>query len=303
MDMLRATGVERPAADRGPAGRIRARLEAAAAGAPEGVTLRVTKARLHQVLLCPAHLVASLGSPGPPSPEKVAGQLLDRLFGLVATGSRLGGDPVGEALGAAMADHELGPVIDWESLSCEDQAEVRAIVEACLPAVVAWPALAGSALVRVQEPMRVELAGGRVVLSGRADLVTGRPSAELVGARLIDVKSGRRRQEDLADAGWYAILETLRHRVPPLQVGAYYLRDGVLVLEVVTAGLLDQASERIAGGIRCMVGLAGGTAAATNPNPLCPWCPAIDSCEPGQRSAWERGAYIHRMTLEDDDEL
>jgi hypothetical protein len=303
VDMLRAAGAERPAFDRGAAGRMRVQLEAAAGGAPEGATLTVTKARLHQVLLCPAHLIAALTAPDLPTPEKVAGKLLDRLFGLVATGSPLGADPVGEALGAARAADELGLIGDWESLPGEEQDEVRAIVAACLPAVVAWPALPGSALVRVQEPMRIELAGGRVVLSARADVVIGQPGAQRVGTRLIDVKSGRHRHQDRVDAGWYAVLETLRHRAPPFQAGMYYLREGALVLELVTAGLLEQASERIAEGIRRMVALAGGAEAETNPSPLCPWCPAIDSCEPGQRLASERGAYIPRVTREDEDEL
>ncbi|MGH9075067.1 MAG: PD-(D/E)XK nuclease family protein, partial [Acidimicrobiales bacterium] len=250
-----------------------------------------------------AHLVASLATAPPPSPEQVAGQLLDWLFGLVATGQPVGTDLVADALGAGAAAGERDLARDWDSLSVEAQGEARMIVAACWPALVAWPQLPASALVRLQEPIVAELAGGRVVLAGRADLVLGQPGGGRAGSRLIDIKSGRRRQEDVVEAGWYAVLETLRHLAAPFQVGTYYLRDGTLALEVVTAEVLEQASGRIAEGIRRLVALAGGTEAAANPNPLCPWCPKIDSCEPGRRLASERGTYVPRLSWEAADEL
>lgn len=295
LDALRGVGLERPATDTRQSQLIRSALEAEVAPGvarlPEGVTVRATKGRLRQVLLCERHLVASSGRPAtPPSPEVVAGRLMDHLFGLIVTGYTPSEDPLADAFGAAAAAGDTALDADWGQLGGEEAAEARVIVERCSASLVArWPVLPASALVRLQEPLRVDLAGGRVVLSGRVDLALGRPGPAAAGSTLVDIKCGRQRYDDRADAGWYAVLETLRHQAAPFQVGSYYLSDGALQLDVVGSELLERAAQRIGDGLRSLVGLAGGSVAATSPNPLCPWCPAIGHCEPGQRHGSERG--------------
>ncbi|MGH9069846.1 MAG: hypothetical protein ACRDX8_01440 [Acidimicrobiales bacterium] len=340
LESLRGVGQIRPTIDEFAAARIRAELEEAVGAWPRwpdgGSPLRVTKTRLRQVLTCERHLVACLDASDPPTSALVAGRLADLLFGLVAVGHPLrsvttasplgpvtvgtpGWDLVTYALAAATAAGQERLGFDWAGLSSEQQAEAASIVESCRGALEAWPVLPSSALVRLQEPLRAELSGGHVVLTGRVDLVLGRATplvagagvagaglagaglagAGVAGATLVDVKSGRRRQEDRADAGWYAVLETLRHRAPPFQVGTYYLRDGELELDVVTAELMAQASARIAQGLASLARLAHGGVAHANPNPLCPWCPAIASCVPGRRFSFERGDLIGPVDLED----
>ncbi len=142
---LRGIGIERPRHDPEVELEVRAGLEAAAEAArdlPEGVTVRVTKNRLRQVLLCEAHLVARLGESMPISPELVRGSLLDRLFAQVVVGCDISGDPVADALSAATAARDAALLTAWEALHADEQAEVREVVTQCALALGGrWPAV------------------------------------------------------------------------------------------------------------------------------------------------------------------
>ncbi len=117
------------------------------------------------------------------------------------------------------------------------------------------------------------------------------------------MKSGKRRHDDALDAGWYAVLETIRHRAAPFQVGTYYLLDGSLDLAVLDGARLVQAARRVADGIERLVGLALGSPPTTSPNGLCPWCPALASCEAGRRYVAEQGMPVNDdVDVIDDDE-
>lgn len=294
LSILRGQGLERPAVDLRLAERARAALESAAAehidDVPDGAVVRVNKSRLSQVLRCEGNLVAELAAAGDrrESPGSVAGQLLDHLFAQVAVGVPVGDDPVRDGLAAAEVggNDRLAPA--WDALDPDERDEVRARVATALAQLAAmWPKLPPSALLRLQEPMTVELAAGRVICAGRVDAVVGSDrlvrnehgQEELhVGVTLFDLKSGARRGDDLADATWYGLLETLRRDVPPFQVGNLYLTNGVLELVPFDADRLDRAVERTADGLSRLVGLAAGRSPELTPNPLCDWCPAASSC-------------------------
>lgn len=114
-------------------------------------------------------------------------------------------------------------------------------------------------------------------------------------------EKGKRRREDDLDAGWYAVLETLRSGSPPFQVGNYYLRDGSLTLDVIDEGSLDRAAQRIVAGLVRLLRLASGETPSVTPSGLCPWCPAITTCEPGQRYSAGRGTWHPPAEDEEDD--
>lgn len=287
LNRIRGVKVSRPEIDPTLAGEVRTILEDAVSpsidGMPDEVTVRITKARVHQVLTCERHLLGRLGEAVGTSPDLVRGRLLDRLFAQVVQGFGISNDPVKDALEAAAADRDDSLAEDWATLSLNDQAEVDEIVRAAAGDLSSrWPRLPPNALVRLQETVRAELAGGRVVLSGRVDLMVGKPTATHVGTTMIDVKGGRWRFQDSFDAGWYAVIETLRHGVPPFQTGTYYLRDGALDLVVVSDDLLVQWTSRVADAAERLSQLAAGRNPTTTPNPLCPWCPALPTCQPGR---------------------
>ncbi len=306
LSRLRGAGLERPPADPEFAGNLVAVLEEAASAArelPPEVTVRVTKNGLRQVLLCEQHLVASLRLGNrPASLDLVRGRLLDRVFVQVAVGVPFTGDPVDDALAGALVAGDVDLVDDWDALMTDEQDEVRRAVSGWGSELThRWPSLPANALVRFQEPLRVELAGGRIVLVGRVDLMLGRPSVERAGTTLIDVKGGKRRYDDIHDAGWYALLETIRC-AQPFQAGNYYLRDGALVLDVVDRDWLEREAIRVADGVRRLIRLAAGAAPGTTPTGICPWCPVFDTCEPGRRHAGESGMDVVAPVDEDDED-
>lgn len=293
--ILRGQGRDRPVVDPSLAEQARGALEAAAAAdiddVPDGAIVRVNKNRLTQVLRCEGNLIAELAAGpgvGEPSSASVAGQLLDHLFAQVAVGVPVSEDPVRDGLAAAEVSGNETLEQAWGSLDAEARAEVVSRVATAMTQLASmWPKLPPTALLRLQEPMTVELAGGRVVCAGRVDAVVGTdrlvPSENgeeqlHVGVTLFDLKSGARRSDDLADATWYGMLETIRRQVPPFQVGNLYLGKGELELVPFDADRLDQAVERTADGVSRLVSLAAGRAAELTPNPLCDWCPAASSC-------------------------
>ncbi len=307
LNRIRAVDVTRPEVDLAVAGQVRSTLEDAVRPAvgeiPDGVTVRITKARIHQVLTCERHLVARLDEAVRQSPDLVRGRVLDRLFAQVAQGFGVSDDPVGDALEAAEADGDRSLAVDWAALSSGDQVEVVEKVREVIAALSSrWPRLPPNAFVRLQETICSELAGGRVVLSGRVDLMVGKPTATHVGTTMIDIKGGRWRFQDSFDAGWYALIETLRHGVPPFQTGTYYLRDGALDLTVVSDDLLSQWTSRLADAAERLSQLAAGRAPVTTPNPLCPWCPALPACQPGRDFVEATGTSLTGDVYDDETE-
>ena len=77
--------------------------------------------------------------------------------------------------------------------------------------------------------MRAELLGGSLVVSGKVDLVLGRPdmAQPMRGQRLlIDLKTGSAWPQPLKDNRAYALLHTLRFGVPPYRVASFFLEGG-----------------------------------------------------------------------------
>jgi len=285
---LRGLSRNRPSVDASLAARIRDRLEVAASDAgatrlPEHVIVRISKDRVRQVLTCEAKAVVQLHSnPSPPTPEMVLGKVMDLIFAQVVTGFEVGAEPIVDALAASdiSGDDELRD--DWNSLSSESQEEVRNQArERTVDLIERWPLLPTNALTRLQDRIRIELASGSVVLTGRLDLVLGVPAPDRAGVTLVDIKSGRPRHDDRIDAEWYALLELLRAGVQPFQSGSYYLTTGAVDLKTVDEDLLERATQRLSDAMTKLVGLAIGSAPTRSASPLCSWCPLLDECEIG----------------------
>ncbi len=284
---LRARGRPRPDIDEALVAWLRRVLEEAAEGAatlPFGRTLYLSKAAVRDLLSCEQRFVAGHGKQREATAEMVTGRMLDRVFAQVVMGVPVGSDPVAEALQAAEADGASDLAAEWEALGPDGQDHVRYWLPVLSAELLScWPPLPPSAHPRLEERLVVELAGGRVVLSGRVDLALGRPSGDKVGTTLVDVKSGAIRPEDREDARFYALLETLRQGAQALQTGNFYVRQGALVLEAVTDDLLLAQAEAVGEAVRRAVALGGGRRPAATPSEACRWCPALDACGPGRR--------------------
>jgi PD-(D/E)XK nuclease superfamily protein len=287
LERLRVTGRPRPVLDPALSRRLRDRLddglEFLIQPDIDPAPMVVTKDRLTQVLACEAHHVASQFGERRPSQAMACGALIDSLFRqLVATGGI--GDPMVDGLAALSLDDHQRALVDWiERLPTPQRSELAIEVERQAAGLVArWPTLSPGWLPRTQESIKASLAGGRVLLSARVDLALGRPAVNHASVGIVELKSGKRRAEHRADLHFYALIEALRSPAPPFMVATYYSRTGELDVEPVSADLLVAAARRTIAGAQALYRLATGAEPIRTPNPLCGWCDALPTCEPGQ---------------------
>jgi len=133
----------------------------------------------------------------------------------------------------------------------------------------------------VEPSLKVPLAGERVVLSARPDLVLGGddPEEPMRARRLvIELKTGARRPEYDDDLRFYALVATLRLGVPPFRVATVFLDDGSWNAQPVTPDTLESAVRRVGGGAERIGALVGGEDPALRPGPWCGWCPRSETC-------------------------
>jgi hypothetical protein len=145
-----------------------------------------------------------------------------------------------------------------------------------------------------ESPLKAYLAEGKVVLSGRVDLVVGRTEGLVAGKAFIDFKTGAPYFGHLDDLRFYALIETLRLGVPPFRLASYYLDGAVLQCDDVTVGKLQAAAQRLGDGVLKLAGLRAGTLAPLpRAGPGCRYCPLLDECEVG-RAELARSTYAPR---------
>ncbi len=289
LDQLRAGGLARPCVDPDQIAAVRSRLEHAArahtAGLDPGTVVRVSKQDVTTVLACEGHAAAERRAKRPPTQAQVLGILMDAVFRhLVTTGSAE--DPLRVAREALEVDAERNAdiVAYLDGLAPGPGSELARGVEAMTRALTRrWPSLPARFHPRTQERSVVSLAGGAVVMSGVFDLAIGVPDGMSARVCLVDVKTGKPRVEHRADMHFYALIETLRSGAPPFQVASYYLTDGRLDREAVTAVVLESATRRCCDAIERLCRLADGKEPSLTPNPLCPWCAARPGCAPGRQ--------------------
>lgn len=128
-----------------------------------------------------------------------------------------------------------------------------------------------------ESPARVDLLGGRVVLSGKVDMTLGRPGKKVI----IDLKSGRVSPQHREDLRFYALVETLKIGLPPRKIATYYLDQARPHAEDVTEDLLEAALRRTIDGVIKAIELRAGRPATTQPGPACRWCPIQTDCPAG----------------------
>ena len=198
---------------------------------------------------------------GEPTPAELVDESIARLAN--------GGDSLAEFLQRASE-------VDRVELRGEALDRVTKFSESFPPLLARWRPV-------TESRARVELADGRIVLSGKVDLSLGQAKGTTAGKVLIDLKTGGFAPVHLDDLRFYALLETIRIGVPPRLVATYYLDSGTPRTESVTVGLLEATVARVADGVDRLVGLAHGTVEPRlRPGPACRWCVALADCETGR---------------------
>ena len=288
---LRGDGITRPLVAPGLAGGLREWLEDGLASVVarmpvDAAPVRVRKETLNQVLMCEAHVAARLAAPTVMSAAIARGSMVDALFRQwVTTGSI--SDSTSDALGALAADGDRDGIVAFVAALPEPRRRelFDDVAEHARDITRNWPVPSPGWLPRTQDRMEVPLAGGRVVLTGTADLAFGSPAQQRASVCVVEVKSGGRRLEHRGDLHFYALLETLRSGAPPFRIATYYTRTGELDVEPVGDDVLVGALKRALDGASALCRLAAGAEPTRTPNPLCAWCVELPRCVPGQRRA------------------
>jgi hypothetical protein len=123
---------------------------------------------------------------------------------------------------------------------------------------------------------------GTIELSGKVDLVVGKPSGRESRLLIIDFKSGSHSFQHRDDLRFYALVQTLRQRVPPRKLVTYYLDYAEGEAEDVTEGILEASLARALEGIERHVELTvQGRAPVKRAGVACRWCPLQKECAEG----------------------
>ncbi|HEY1830716.1 MAG TPA: hypothetical protein VGG38_10760 [Acidimicrobiales bacterium] len=254
--LLRQGSGERPRFDPGLAGGLRAWLEDAAS-----LVVRVRGEDSPALHLGTGQLIADeplsagverVGFAG--SELKVAGaavisSLVHALFRqLVVTGTL--DEPLGDALGALGAEDgtKARAVLAYvQHLDASERGLLAGeLAEHAHQLRTLTPPLQPGWLPRTDERVAVPLAGGRVVLHGRFDLLIGTPSPGVASLCAVGVTAeeawaaARRRLHVLA------LFETIRHGMPPFRLALLHSGDGRYGAEDVLEEHLRSVAEHVA---------------------------------------------------------
>lgn len=247
--------------------------------------LRLAKGNVTWLIRCPRRALAADELGADLGDDLVLGLVVDAAAKLAALGARrpitvdaavayltAQGDP-------AVADHldDLGSSAG--ALRREAAGRVRALTEA-------WPAIEPAWWPRVEEPVRVRLAGGAVTVTGRLDVLLGGPPTERPGV-VVEVKGGRWYDGMRADGHLYALLVALRDGVVPA-AAVTVVADGTTHVEDIRPALVRHAGERLESAVRAAAPLAAGEPPDARPGTHCAHCPARRGCAPGE--AWQAPA-------------
>lgn len=179
------------------------------------------------------------------------------------------------ALGdTTVADHlaDLGPAA--ARLIADAAARIDRLARSGLAGVDPgwWP--------RVEDPVRVVLAGGAVTVAGRIDVLLGGPPTGRPGV-IVEVKSGRWYDGMRADGHLYALMVALRDGEAPASA-VTIVSDGTTNVEPIRPALLQHAAERLDEAIGVAARLAAGEPPAMSPGAHCQHCPVRPDCTVGR---------------------
>ncbi len=130
---------------------------------------------------------------------------------------------------------------------------------------------------------RMRFRAGPFRLAGVPDLVLGRPRGTQARTVVVDFKTGDPSDWHRQDLGFYAVLETVRSRVPPRRCVTYYVDHGEGDVLDVDESALAAAAERVLCAARTAAALvAGAEPPRLAPGGQCRWCSGLESCPPGR---------------------
>ena len=244
-------------------------------------TIFISKHRMSSVLGCEVQHLADDDFSW--SPAIAGGQVAHRAIQLMTNwrGDPVPADVVEEAI-VRLADDDTS-LGDWiERLPEADLADLRGFaVDKLIKFQECFPPLDRRAAPTVESGVRWPV-DGPIVLSGKVDLIIGRPAGAESRKVIIDLKTGRAVPKHREDLRFYALVETLRTQVPPRKLASFYLDAGEPVVEDVTEATLRTAVRRMLDAVHAEIELKiEGREPVKRPGVSCRWCPLADGCDEG----------------------
>ena len=207
----------------------------------------------------------------------------------------------GEPVPAALVDEAIARLADQTSnrgnyvagLTDADHAELRGrAVEHVTRYMQDFPPIPASAHPIPEAVSKWAPPGACIELSGKADLVVGKPDGRTSTRLIIDFKTGPRAHHHRLDLRFYALLETLAREVPPRKLVTYYLDYAEADVEEVSEATLASTLDRVIGSIERDVELRiDGRTPVKRPGATCRWCELRTTCVEGR---------AHLAALDDD---
>lgn len=295
LEQLIGTG-ERPVFPSDLAQRMRDRIEEAVRGLDLNDTLWLGKERLNDLGKCEGTFWSKLSGEGPAfahSKATATGVVQHRAIeALVGAREPLDPHAAAEIAATRTAEREERFAEYWGGLGGPERDDL--LMEVARRSVLfegSFPPLRElrTDLAPVAElPMKAELLGGTLVVSGKVDLVLGRPDQRdpMRATRLlIDLKTGGAYPEHAEDNRFYALVHTLRFGVPPYRVASFFLEGGTWQAEDTSEETLGHAADRVVVAARAASAMRAGREPSLTAGRWCGWCPRVDVCpaaEPGE---------------------
>jgi PD-(D/E)XK nuclease superfamily len=265
------------------------RIEGAARELELGEPLWLGKEALNQLARCEGRFAARLEREDPPFEHSVntaAGVLVHKAIE-VDVGARDGMDPhaIAATAAARLTEREERFAEFWREQSGSEQDELlMEVVRKVTLFQGSFPPLRElrREMAPITElPVKAQLLGGALTLSGKVDLVLGVPDRlepNRATRLAVDLKTGGAWPEHAEDMRFYALLMTLRFGVPPYRVASLFLDSGEWQAEEVAEETLFHAADRVVSTARAAGALLGGREPLLTPGSWCAWCPRAFVC-------------------------
>lgn len=301
-DELLIVGQDIPPLDGSIAPRLRAnassKLSALTTGLRPGHRIWVSKHRLRYLFECEGQLRArdSVGWTGW-NVANVRGKVTHRAMeSLIISSYRR--TPLDLAQAAidhlAETDDDLGSFVAGIS-DGHRQDLVRDANNALVRFIEDWPPIGDTWAPTVEARSRVSF--GPVTFDAVVDLALRIPFTSGTRTFIVDFKTGMTDAGHHHDVRFYALVETLRTRVPPYRVATYYLDTGEYQCEDVDEEVLAVAAERTIEGVERIIRLETGGEPSLEAGTYCRYCSALSTCRPGQEWTAVLGGHRPRLPL------
>ena len=223
---------------------------------PPNETLYISKYHLNLVMRCEKQFLSDREEQFEWSVPTARGTISHKAIELSAFWNQPRVDPltlVDEAIDRSKEGSDgLGKWL--RNLSEGDVAQLRGDVNNRVASFLeTWPPLETQWRPMLEAPVRVDLANGNIILSGKVDLSLGRPLGSTAGKVIVDFKTGKFYPAHREDVRFYALLETIRIGVPPRLVATYYLDRAEFSPEVISEQVLEASLNRVVDGMTKMI--------------------------------------------------